>query len=183
MSAGAGIGAWAGGAVRALAIATVACVRGLTVLMLGVLGYQVFMRSVLNAPPSWSEEVALLAFTWAVLLGIAYGVREGIHVRMDVLLDALPAPLRTAGERLVLALVVGVGVFLLVAAWRYMSSSTGTTSAAIGYPMPLLYASAVACALLIVVFGIERMVCGPAPAEADAPPHVAAPHTRADAAA
>ena len=61
-----------------IAAGTALAVRALTLAMLAVLAYQVFMRSALARPPSWTEEVALLGFSWAVLLGIANGVRDGI---------------------------------------------------------------------------------------------------------
>lgn len=147
-------------AVQLVAGANMLAVRALTVLMLVVLTLQVFMRSVLNAPPSWTEEVALLAFSWAVLLGVAYGVREGIHVRMDMLLDALPPALNRWLERLVLVAVGGVGAYLLLAGWHYTESAAGTTSAAISYPMPLLYASVVVCGALVLVFAVERLLLG-----------------------
>lgn len=153
----------------ALATAARWSVQALTLVMLAALAIQVVMRSVFNAPPSWSEEVALLAFSWTALLGLAYGVREGIHVRMDVLLDALPPALRRGLERLVLAAVVSIGLYLAVAGWRYTESAVGTTSAAIGYPMPLLYASCVVCGVLVAVFGLERLLRGlPAGGEGDA---------------
>lgn len=144
-------------AVRGIAAGAALLVRGLTLAMLAVLSYQVFMRSVLSKPPSWTEEVALLAFSWAVLLGVAYGVREGIHVRMDLALDALPPRLRPWLERVILLGVTFVGGFLTWAGWNYAVASIGTTSAAIAYPMPLLYASAVACGALMTVFGLERL--------------------------
>lgn len=154
--------------VDALATATRWSVQALTLLMLAALAIQVLMRSAFNAPPSWSEEVALLAFSWTALLGLAYGVREGIHVRMDVLLDALPQALRRWVERLVLAAVAGVGLYLAVAGWHYTESAVGTTSAAIGYPMPLLYASCVVCGVLVAVFATERLLHGlPASGEPD----------------
>jgi TRAP-type C4-dicarboxylate transport system permease small subunit len=150
-------------AVQAIARAAMAAACVLVGVMLAVLALQVFMRSVLDAPPSWSEEVALLAFGWSVLLAIACGVREGIHVRMDIVLELLPAPLRGLCERAMLAAVVFVGLFLAHAGWRYTMESAGSTSAAIGYPMPLLYASTVVCGALVAVFGLERLLLHTAP--------------------
>ena len=146
--------------VQALALATRWSVQALTLLMLGALTVQVVMRSAFNAPPSWSEELALLAFSWTALLGLAYGVREGIHVRMDLLLDTLPAALRLWVERAVLLAVAGIGLYLAVAGWNYTAMAQGTTSAAIGYPMPLLYASSVVCGVLVAVFALERLLRG-----------------------
>lgn len=144
--------------VRGIAAAVAALIQVLILLMLGILALQVFMRSVLDAPPSWSEEAALLGFTWVVLLGVAHGVREGIHVRMDLLLDALPAAGRWVVEKAISASIIGIGGFLLVAGWDYVLNTRDSTSAAIGYPMPVLYLSAVVSGLLIVVFGFERLL-------------------------
>jgi TRAP-type C4-dicarboxylate transport system permease small subunit len=155
-------------AVHALAGAGAALaawlIQALILLMLAILAYQVFMRSVLDAPPSWTEEVALLGFTWLILLGTAYGVRQGIHVRMDVLLDALPARWRVVLERAIAAAVAIVGGLLALAGWDYVLATSDTTSAAIGYPMPVLYVSTVVSGALIAVFGIERLL-GAAPGE------------------
>lgn len=146
--------------MEGVATATRWAVRALTVLMLASLAVQVFMRSALNAPPSWTEEVALLAFSWTALLGLAYGVREGIHVRMDILLDALPPMPRRWAERLVLGIIAFIGLYLAVAGWHYTESAIGITSAATGYPMPLLYASCVVSGALVALFALERLALG-----------------------
>ncbi|MFT3821167.1 MAG: TRAP transporter small permease [Rubrivivax sp.] len=145
-------------AVAGLAAGAAMLVRLLTVAMLAVLGYQVFMRSALASPPSWSEEVTLLGFTWAVLLAVACGVRDAIHVRMDLLVDAAPPWAQAALERVVLAGIVFIGGFLAWAGFDYALASMGTTSAAVAYPMPLLYASAVVCGALIALFALERLL-------------------------
>lgn len=143
-----------------VAAATRMAVRALTAVMLAALAIQVVMRSAFNAPPSWTEEVALLAFTWTVLLGLAYGVRQGIHVRMDMLLDALPRLPRRWAERLVLGAIVFTGLYLAIAGWQYTESAVGITSAATGYPMQLLYASCVVCGGLVTLFALERLIQG-----------------------
>ena len=52
------------------------------------------MRYVFGNALSWSEELALLMFSWAALGGLALGVREGFHVRLTLLLEPLPAVAR-----------------------------------------------------------------------------------------
>ncbi|MEE4213051.1 MAG: TRAP transporter small permease subunit, partial [Parvularcula sp.] len=49
--------------------------------------WQVFARYVLNASPSWSEQLALYILVWAVLLAAAAGVREGFHIRITAAQD------------------------------------------------------------------------------------------------
>jgi TRAP-type C4-dicarboxylate transport system permease small subunit len=146
--------------VRAISRVNAGIIVLLTGVMLVTMALQVFMRSVMNSPPSWTEEVSLACFTWAVMLGMAQGVRQGIHVRMDLLVDALPMAMRVSAERLVLLATGAVGVFLAYAGYHYTISSFGTTSAAVSYPMPLLYASASASGLLVALFSLEALFLG-----------------------
>ena len=66
--------------------------------MLACIVFQVVMRYVFANAPSWSEELALLMFAWATMGGLALGVREGFHVRLDIVIDHLPPPLRRWAE-------------------------------------------------------------------------------------
>ena len=46
---------------------------------------------------SWAQELCIFMFVWMCKFGAAYGVRTGIHVGVDVLVNRLPPPWRTAG--------------------------------------------------------------------------------------
>jgi TRAP-type C4-dicarboxylate transport system permease small subunit len=136
----------------------------LAIVMLLALTLQVAMRFFFNQALSWSEELALGCFSWVMLLAIAVGVRDAIHVRMDLLVDLLPTPLRRSLDVLVLLSVAGLGVFVAWSGVNYVVDSFGTTSAAIGYPIAFLYASAPAGGALIALYALERALLGPAPA-------------------
>ena len=43
---------------------------------------------------SWAQELCIYMFIWMAKLGAAYGVRTGIHVGVDVLINSLPARTR-----------------------------------------------------------------------------------------
>lgn len=135
----------------------------LALTMLVALSLQIFMRFFLGQALSWSEELALACFSWSMLLAIALGVRNAIHVRMDLLVDCLPAPLQRGVDRLVSLTVAGLGVFVAWSGVRYVLDSLGTTSAAIGYPIAYLYACAPVSGTLIAVFALERAFLGAAP--------------------
>ncbi|HEY5634558.1 MAG TPA: TRAP transporter small permease [Burkholderiaceae bacterium] len=139
----------------------------LAVTMLAALSLQVFMRFVIGQALSWSEELALLCFSWATLLSVALGVRDAIHVRMDLLVDLLPESMRNGIDRVISLAVAGLGAFVAWAGARYVIDSLGTTSAAIGYPIAYLYACAPTCGALIALFALERAVLG-APPQAQA---------------
>jgi len=58
-----------------------------------------------------------------------------------------------------------VGGFLAWSGWRYFADTRGSTSAAIGYPIELLHASALACGVLIALFALEALLEGRIPAD------------------
>ena len=138
-----------------------AVVRGviftLTAIMLAALALQVAMRYLFGHALSWTEEIALGCFTWTILLAVAMGVRDSIHVRLDLLIDRLPGRARETAERAVLLMVAALGGFIAWSGTSYVLDARGATSAATGYPTGWLYAAAPVCGALIVLFALERM--------------------------
>nr|WP_246514531.1 TRAP transporter small permease [Neoroseomonas soli] len=124
--------------------------------MLGCIVYQVVTRYVLGAASSWSEEAAVLLFSWSVLGGLALGVHEGFHVRLTLLTDLLPKGRRIVAERVLDAATTALGAFLIWSAWRFLDITSGSVSAAIGYPTEILNALGIACGVLMALFGLER---------------------------
>ncbi|MEO7853203.1 MAG: TRAP transporter small permease [Rubrivivax sp.] len=139
-------------------------VLGLVAVMLLALSFQVVMRYVFGQALSWSEELALLCFSWSMLLAIALGVRDAIHVRLELLVDSLPPPLRRAMDKLVTLSIAGIGAFIAWSGQNYVVDSLGATSAAIGYPTAWLYACAPVCGVLVTLFAFERLLLGAPPA-------------------
>ena len=45
----------------------------------------------------WAQELCIYMFVWMAKFGAAYGVRSGIHVGVDVLVNRLPLDWRTKG--------------------------------------------------------------------------------------
>ncbi len=131
---------------------------GLAVAMLVALALQVLMRYVFGKALSWTEELALGCFTWTMLLAISLGVRDAIHVRMDLLVDRLPDRARRVAERAILLAIAVFGAFLAWSGGRYLLDTQGMTSAAIGYPIGYLYAAAPAAGALIALFCAERLL-------------------------
>ena len=146
-----------------LAAAIKAVVVIMVLAMLGALSAQVLLRYVFNITLSWSEELSLGLFTWTVLLMAALGVREGFHVRMSLVIQRLPSGPRLWAEQSIHFVTSAVGCFLAWAGWRYFADTRGSTSAAIGYPIELLHASALVCGALIALFALESLLEGRIP--------------------
>ena len=121
----------------------------------------VVTRVTFKHSPPWSEEMALLSFGWIILLMTAAGVRDFSHARLDSLVKLLPGGARRAADRLIAALIAGVGLYLLWAGCDYLLEMGGSRSAAMRYPTEILYASLPVASVLIVLYGIERVIAGP----------------------
>jgi TRAP-type C4-dicarboxylate transport system permease small subunit len=128
--------------------------------MVAAILWQVFMRYVFNQPPSWTEELALLMFTWSMLLMTALGVREFFHVRMDLMLERLPMPAKDTMNRFVCLGIAAFGCYLAWAGYDYVKETVGSRSAAIGYAIEWLHAAAPVTGGLIALFAVERMLAG-----------------------
>jgi TRAP-type C4-dicarboxylate transport system permease small subunit len=146
-----------------LSAAVKALVVVMVLVMLGALSAQVLLRYAFNFTLSWSEELSLGLFTWTVLLMAAQGVKDGFHVRMSLVIQRLPSGPRLWAERAIHLATTAVGCFLAWSGWRYFADTHGTTSAAIGYPIELLHASALACGALIALFALEALIEGRIP--------------------
>jgi TRAP-type C4-dicarboxylate transport system permease small subunit len=120
--------------------------------------FQVFTRYFLGSASSWTEELALLLFTWIVLLAGSLGVREGFHVRLTLVLDALPKPARIWVERLIILLVLVFGAMLLVSGLDYVTRTLGQVSAAVRYPIQTLTSAAPVAGALIVLHALPRLI-------------------------
>jgi C4-dicarboxylate transporter DctQ subunit len=55
---------------------------------------------------SWAQELCIILFVWMAKFGAAYGVRQGVHVGVDVLVNRLPADKR----RIMIFVALGAGV-------------------------------------------------------------------------
>jgi TRAP-type C4-dicarboxylate transport system permease small subunit len=127
-------------------------------LMLACIALQVVMRYGFGNALSWSEELALLMFSWAALGGLALGVHEGFHVRLTLILDPLPAGARAWAVRAIELLTAASGAYLVWSGWRYVDITRGGTSAAIAYPIELLHGIAPLAGLFVVIFAVERLL-------------------------
>lgn len=129
--------------------------------ILWCIAYQVLMRYVFSKSPPWSEELALFMFSWATLGGMALGVYEGFHVRIDMLVNALSTTARAWAERMIEVITALFGAYLAWSGWRFVDVTSGSVSAAIGYPIEYLHSLPPVCGALMCLFATWRMISGP----------------------
>jgi len=138
------------------------------VLIALIVPWGVFTRYVLNSAASWPEPMAILLSVVLTFFGAAMCYRSGIHMRVTVLRDALPAGGRLAidlaGEALMLVIslfMVWWGARLCAATWHQTIAEFPVLSVGTTYlPIPIGGA-------LTLLFIAERLVIGPPPQRED----------------
>lgn len=125
-------------------------------IILGLLVMQVVMRYFLGAPPSWTEELAIILFAWLVLLYATEGVREGFHVMIETI-PAQWSKLRAASDRIAALLIIGFGLVALTAGTNYVQRTAGQRSAALQIPIEALYLCVPACGALLILHAAARL--------------------------
>ncbi len=89
---------------------------------------------------SWAQELCIFMFVWMAKFGAAYGVRTGIHVGVDVLINRMEAAWR--GRFVVFGLLAGAlftGVIGTLGAYLIWHLSPDQTSEVLEIPMRYVY--------------------------------------------
>ena len=113
----------------------------LLVVLVVTTSLQVFTRYVLNAPLSWTEELARILFIWITFIGAAVIAKRSGHISIDFVTNLLPPGARR--WVLVVANAASVAILLLlgvkgVALLRITGISA---SPALGIPWAYVYAA------------------------------------------
>ena len=110
--------------------------------MVVLMSLQIFMRYVLAASLPWPEELIRYLFIWFVFLGISYGIREGIHLRVDLIEIGIPK-LKPFLNVLQNAAFLAFCLYMIRPGFTAIRSlvRSGQTSAAMDLPMYLVYLS------------------------------------------
>ena len=150
------MGALASGATAVACIALVA--------MTLVEAWQVYARYVMNNSPSWTEPVALLLMSVAMMFGAAAGVRSESHFGFFITIHLAPPRIRRVLLTISRLIVTAIG--LVLAFWGTVLLLDDWHIKMAGAPLPqgLVFLPIGLGGALIALFAIERLLSGaPAP--------------------
>ena len=86
--------------------------------------YEVFSRYVLDAPTIWSYELSYMATGTHFLIGAAYTLREGGHIRIDVFYNGFGPKAKSLVDAIgFLVLMLPASWWLTYALWQYALTS------------------------------------------------------------
>ncbi len=88
------------------------------VFMTAIFGWLVFGRYVLNATPTWVEQVSLLLIVYIAFLGASVGVHRKTHLGVSVFREISPRPVRRIFDFLTHSILAGLGILMAVYGYK-----------------------------------------------------------------
>jgi len=130
----------------------------ISIVMVLVTLAQVIFRYLLEAPLPWSEELARYCFVWIVFLGGAIGFFRGVHLGVDLLVNALPQRLRSVLDLLINALIAGFAGTVIYASIPVIKMNMFQISPALGLQMSWIYMAIPVSMSLIALIAFMRII-------------------------
>ena len=122
--------------------------------------WQVFARYVLNDSPGWTEPLALLLMSFAVMFGAAVAVRRETHFAFQAFRDAAPAPGRWVLKSISRLIAAVSGAGMMVLGGSLMIDDWSVAMAGAPLPSGLKFAGLCVGGALILLFAVERLLTG-----------------------
>ncbi|TRW99602.1 TRAP transporter small permease subunit [Paracoccus sp. M683] len=135
----------------------------LIMLMTIGVSYEVVVRYVFNAPTSWSLDVSFIMYGTLFMMGGAYTLSRGGHVRGDFLYRLWPVRVQAAVDLLLYIIFFFPGVTALIfAGWKYASRSWQygevSVNSPAGIPIFQFKTVIVAAGILLFIQGIAQVL-------------------------
>ncbi len=132
----------------------------MSILVIDVL-WQVFSRYVLNAPSSYTDELAGYLLIWVGVLGAAYVAAHREHLAIDLLLQR-SSPKRKYKLELIISvciIIFSIAVLIIGGTWlAYTRFYLSVKSSALGLPLGIVYLVLPLSGILIAYFDTDYLI-------------------------
>lgn len=128
------------------------------VLLVATFGWLVFGRYILNATPTWVEQLALLLICYIAFLGAAAGVHENTHLGVTVFRDLLPANLQKVLILFVDVILAAFGLVMMFAGMNLMRFGWDTLLPMLEIPESFRTLAITSCGALVFLFAGLRVL-------------------------
>ncbi len=132
----------------------------MSILVIDVL-WQVFSRYVMNAPSSFTDELAGFLLIWVGVLGAAYVAANREHLAIDLLVQR-SSPERKFKLELIIAICIiifSITVLVVGGSWlAYTRFYLSVRSSALGLPLGFVYLVLPISGILITYFDIDNII-------------------------
>ena len=135
----------------------------LILLMTFGVSYEVFVRYVLNKPTPWALDVSFIMYGTLFMMGGAYTLSQGGHVRGDFLYRLWRPRIQATVDLVLYIFFFFPGVLaLVISGWKYAERSWGYAEVSVnspaGIPIFQFKTVMVAAGLLLLIQGIAQVM-------------------------
>jgi TRAP-type C4-dicarboxylate transport system permease small subunit len=134
-------------------------IAGASLVVLTVIfGWLVYGRYVLNATPTWVEQVSLLLIMVITFLGAAVGIHENTHLGVSYFREVAPEPVKRIFMIISHILMAAFGAVMMVQSFKLMVFKWGSLIPLIHVPEGLRALPITICGALILAFSIGHLI-------------------------
>ena len=138
------------------------CINWLSVILLTgifILGLcQVFWRWVLRNPIIWSEELIQLTYVWICYLGWVIAERSDAHIRITVLMNALPKTAQKWLQAFCHVLCIVFSILMVYYGIKLVGVGAKRTAVSIALNYGLVYLMGPICNFIIIFYEIAGLI-------------------------
>jgi TRAP-type C4-dicarboxylate transport system permease small subunit len=126
--------------------------------------FQVFSRFVLNATPSWSEEIQIFGHIWLVFLAVPIAYRRGAHFTVEAVRRQYSPGMHKVFDLMVELLWVGFAITTAYYSYRVALVASRNVSPGLEIPMSYPYYGMIIGSVYLLFVVIRRIAGEPPPA-------------------
>jgi len=108
--------------------------------------------------PSWTEEAIRFLFIWASCIGAAIGIKEHIHIGIDVVVNLLPFNLRKVCALVVQVLLLVFDAFIIMYGLDMTFKTMTQPSPALHLPMGYVYMAVPVMGILGAYYSVQETI-------------------------
>ena len=120
---------------------------------------QVFYRYFLNISLEWPFELSIYAYIWTLYLGAAWGIREGHHVKFNILYDKLPPKVQKMVNIIFNTITTAVFIIIFKPVWEYNLFNYRIKTVALKIPWTYVFMVFSIFLILTIIHNIEHIIC------------------------
>jgi TRAP-type transport system small permease protein len=125
--------------------------------MVVVIVIQVFSRQLFSYTPSWSEELSRILLVWVSFLGVAYGVKEKLHIALGLFVNMLPKSIQHVFDYFSKLLLIGFGGMMVYYGYQFVVLMGGSTMPGTGLTSSYLYACIPVSGVFLILYGVSLL--------------------------
>ncbi|MCL6415105.1 TRAP transporter small permease [Aestuariirhabdus sp. Z084] len=134
-------------------------ISGVSLVILTIIfGWLVYGRYVLNATPTWVEQVSLLLIMFIAFLGASVGIHKNTHLGVSLFREISPRPVRKTFELISYLTLAGFGLVMMVNSYDLVMFKWGNDIPLLNIPEGIRAIPIMLCGAFTFLFSLGHLV-------------------------